>query len=60
MRKNYDVVEMEDGFYYETEDDWQGPFPTADQAQKALDAHTKWLSHDHENDIHKMRDHMGR
>jgi len=53
-----DIFEMKDGFYHRTEDeDMVGPFKSAEQAQIALDAYCKWLNHDHENDIRKMRDH---
>ena len=52
-----DIFELEDGFYHRTEDeDMVGPFKSVEQAQIALDAYVKWLNHDHENDIRKMRD----
>jgi hypothetical protein len=59
MKSKY-IFELEDGWYHRTEDDdIVGPFKTQSQAQIALDAYLKWLNHDHENDIHKMRDNMG-
>jgi hypothetical protein len=52
-----DIFELEDGFYHRTEDeDMVGPFTSLEQAQIALDAYVKWINHDHENDIRKMRD----
>ena len=54
------IFELEDGFYHRTEDeDMIGPFKNPKQAQIALDAYVKWLNHDHENDIRKMKDNMG-
>jgi len=52
------IFEEKDGFYHRTEDDdMVGPFTTFEQAQIALDAHMKWLNHDHQDSIRKMRDH---
>ena len=53
--KHVDILELDDGFYYQTEDDWQGPFGNIELAQIALDAYLRWSQHDHE-EIHKMRD----
>lgn len=54
-----DIFELEDGFYHKTDEDMVGPFKSIEQAQIALDAYIKWLHHDHESDIRKMRDYMG-
>ena len=43
-----DVYEYFDGFYYYDESgDSIGPFKTAEQAQIAFDAYSKWMNHDH-------------
>ena len=52
------IIELEDGYYHTTEDDdLVGPFKSVELAQRAYDAHIKWMHHDHqENSIYKMRD----
>jgi hypothetical protein len=57
---NLDVFEYFDGFYYFDEnDDTIGPFKTAEQAQVASDASSKWSVREHKDDIRKMRRDMG-
>jgi len=54
------IFAEKDGFYYYDEnDDTIGPFKTAEQAQTALDASTKWSVREHKDDIRKMRRDMG-
>ena len=52
------IFELEDGFYFWDEAGLEsGPYKTLELAQKAFDAHIKWLNHDHqENSIRKIRD----
>ena len=54
------IIELEDGFYYKTEDsDLEGPFPSIEIAQQVCDAYMKWLEEDQHQELHKMRDNMG-
>ncbi len=54
-----DILELEDGFYFETEDgDLSGPFYSFKLAQTALKAYDKWTHHDNQEKKYiKMRGH---
>lgn len=54
------IVKENDQYYYIDEiDDIIGPFKTREQAEIAYTAYLRWMEHDHQPVIRKMRETMG-